>query len=168
MLYSNGAPPESAAMAHATPHNHDSCVRDALAAATQICASRGAQLTRTRRRVLELVWSSHRAVKAYDILDQLGSEQGPAKPPTVYRALDFLMQQGLVHRVDSLNAYVGCVRPGSEHHGQLLICSGCGTVDELDAEAIQAAISDAARAAGFLVRERTVELRGLCAQCHEH
>ena len=126
---------------------------------------RGAQLTRTRLRVLELVWASHRAIKAYDILERLGSQERPAKPPTVYRALDFLIEHGLVHRIDSLNAYVGCMRPGAAHQGQLLICAGCGTVDEIDAGAIGRAIDEAAGSAGFLVQQQTVELRGLCARC---
>ena len=146
-------------------HDHRKCVRQALTAAAQVCAARGVQLTPTRLRVLELVWGSHRAIKAYDILDRLGSEERPAKPPTVYRALDFLIEQGLVHRVDSLNAFVGCMRPGSAHQGQLLICSGCGTVDEIEVEAVAAAIDAAAGSAGFVLLQHTVELRGLCARC---
>ena len=146
-------------------HDHERCIREALAAAARICAARGAQLTRTRRRVLELVWSSHRAVKAYEILERLGDRDRPAKPPTVYRALDFLIEQGLVHRVDSLNAYVGCARPGKAHQGQLLICSACGIVDELDEAAIGGAIAAAAARNGFTIRQQTVELRGLCGQC---
>ena len=146
-------------------HDHRQCVQEALAEATRLCADRGARLTSTRRRVLELVWGSHCAVKAYDVLERLATEDGPAKPPTVYRALEFLMEQGLVHRVDTLNAYVGCVRPGAAHQGQLLICSECGTVAEIDDSDVSGALEAAAGAVGFLVRQQTVELRGLCAQC---
>src|SRR5690554_6440859 len=145
----------------AASHDHDSCIREALAAAARICAAQRARLTRTRRRVLELVWSSHRAVKTYEILDRLGSRERPAKPPTVYRALEFLIEHGLVHRVDSLNAYVGCVRPGAAHHGQLLICGACGEVAEIDAPSVASAIAEAAAQAGFEVQRQTVELRGL-------
>ena len=93
------------------------------------CArERGVRLTPLRRRVLELVWGSHRAVKAYDLLAALGDAVGAAKPPTVYRALEFLMAQGLVHRIDSLNAFVGCPQPDHRHSAQFLICGGCGDV----------------------------------------
>ena len=152
---------------HESHHDHDICVRDALAAAAAVCESRGTNLTATRQRVLELIWSSHRATKAYDILDRLGSPDRPVKPPTVYRALDFLMEQGLIHRVDCLNAYVGCLRPGVDHQGQLLICSICGTVDEVHEDAIERAVAAAAARAGFLVEQQTVELRGRCVQCRQ-
>ena len=147
-------------------HDHTACVRDAIDVASRLCGDRGAQLTDIRRRVLELVWSSHTAVKAYDILDRLGSGERSAKPPTVYRALDFLMEQGLVHRVDSLNAYVGCARPEHAHQGQLLICAACGTVDEIEDAGIDAAIAAATDAARFVVQHPTIELRGLCTRCH--
>ena len=92
-------------------HEHQGCVADALARAEDVCRQRGARLTPLRRRVLELVWDSHRAVKAYDLLAALGETAGAAKPPTVYRTLEFLMEHGLVHRIDSLNAFVGCPQP---------------------------------------------------------
>ena len=79
----------------------------------ELCARRGARLTRLRRRVLELVWQGHAAVKAYDLLAELDRKDATAKPPTVYRALDFLMAHGLVHRLESLNSYVGCPQPGA-------------------------------------------------------
>ena len=96
---------------HEGGHEHQSCIEDALARADDVCRERGVRLTPLRRRVLELVWSSHRAVKAYDLLAALGDAVGAAKPPTVCRALEFLMAQGLVHRIDSLNAFVGCPQP---------------------------------------------------------
>ena len=114
-------------------HDHEQCVDDALSKAAVLCTRRGARLTRLRRRVLELVWQGHAAVKAYDILHELGSAAGTAKPPTVYRALDFLMAHGLVHRLESLNAYVGCPDPDAAHEGQFLICDACGAVSEFEA-----------------------------------
>lgn len=150
-------------------HDHASCVNEALDAADRICAARGARLTPLRRRVLELVWSSHRAVKAYDLLATLGGDGPPVKPPTVYRTLDFLVAQGLVHRVDSLNAFVGCVHPDLAHAGYLLICSRCGNVQEVDDERatgpIASALERAATAAGFRIESETVELHGVCAAC---
>jgi Fur family zinc uptake transcriptional regulator len=146
-------------------HDHDRCVDDALHKAAALCMRRGARLTRLRRRVLELVWQGHAAVKAYDILDELGSADGAARPPTVYRALDFLIAHGLVHRLESLNAYVGCPEPDAAHEGQFLICDACGAVREFEAPAIQAAIAEQAAAQGFAVARQTVEVRGLCQAC---
>jgi Fur family zinc uptake transcriptional regulator len=146
-------------------HNHDRCVDDALQRAAVLCTRRGARLTRLRRRVLELVWQGHAAVKAYDILDELGSAGASAKPPTVYRALDFLIAHGLVHRLESLNAYVGCPAPDAAHEGQFLICDACGTVSEFEAAPIQAAIAEQAAAQDFAVARQTVEVRGLCQPC---
>ena len=146
-------------------HDHDLCVDDALQKAAVLCTRRGARLTRLRRRVLELVWQGHAAVKAYDILDELGSAAGSARPPTVYRALDFLIAHGLVHRLESLNAYVGCPEPDAAHEGQFLICDACGTVSEFEAPPIQAAIAEQAAAQDFAVARQTVEVRGLCQPC---
>jgi Fur family zinc uptake transcriptional regulator len=149
----------------APDHDHSRCVDDALSKAAVLCARRGARLTELRRRVLELVWQGHEAVKAYDVLDRLGRTPGSAKPPTVYRALDFLMAHGLVHRLESLNAYVGCAQPERSHKGRFLICDACGHVAEFDSQAIRAAIADRARGLGFAVRDETVEVHGLCQRC---
>ena len=148
-------------------HDHGQCVDDALSRAAALCARRGARLTEQRRRVLELVWQGHAAVKAYDVVDRLGHQAGPAKPPTVYRALDFLIEHGLVHRLESLNAYVGCPQPEASHSGRFLICDGCGDVAEFESPAIQAAIAAQAGGIGFAVRDETVEVRGLCQRCRD-
>ena len=94
-------------------HDHRVCVKDALEQATAICAKRGARLTPIRRRVLELIWASHKPSGAYDILEALSQESRGKRiaPPTVYRALDFLLEQGLIHRLESLNAFIGCPHP---------------------------------------------------------
>ncbi len=149
----------------AGPHDHRICIEDALDEAARICAARGTQLTPLRRRVLKLVWANHSSVKAYDLLDRLGSEGRPAKPPTVYRALDFLIEQGLVHKVESLNAYVGCPHPSAPHDGQFLICTDCGRVDEMTDPDVPVAIREGAAAAGYLAQGQTIEIRGLCPQC---
>jgi len=146
-----------------TSHDHGVCIDDALDAAAEICAQRGARLTPLRRRVLEMVWAEHRSVKAYDLLAQLGAG---AMPPTVYRALDFLVANGLVHRLESLNAYVGCPRPRVDHDCQFLICDSCGLVDELDAPEVAREVSARAGALGFAPTRQTVEIHGLCGQCH--
>src|SRR3954453_3718975 len=92
-------------------HDHADCVAAALGAAERLCARRGARLTELRRRVLELIWRSHEPIGAYALLDRLGRERGRVAPPTVYRALEFLIAHGLVHRIASLNAFIGCVHP---------------------------------------------------------
>jgi Fur family transcriptional regulator, zinc uptake regulator len=146
-------------------HDHAACIDAALDRAAELCARRGARLTRLRRRVLELVWQGHAAVKAYDLLAELGRKGGAAKPPTVYRALDFLMAHGLVHRLESLNAYIGCPQPEAPHDGQFLICNACGHVREFEAPAIQSAIEAQAADCDFAVAQRTVEVRGVCRGC---
>lgn len=148
------------------PHDHSHCVADALAEAETLCARQGTRLTALRKRVLELVWASHKPLGAYDILGVLSDEDGRrAAPPTVYRALDFLLENGLVHRIASLNAFIGCVHPGELHQGQFLICRTCHTAIELEQPAISAAIVAGASQVGFAVESQTVEVVGLCAGC---
>ena len=150
------------------PHDHQRCISTALQAAEQLCGSKGVRFTELRRRVLELVWQSHRPLGAYDILDTLSREDGRrAAPPTVYRALDFLLEQGLVHRIASLNAFVGCSSPAHRHQGQFLICRNCHEATELDQPRIHRAIADSAAELGFTVEAETVEVAGLCARCRE-
>lgn len=148
------------------PHDHSRCVSQALAEAENICARKGLRLTALRKRVLELVWQSHKPLGAYDILGVLSDEDGRrAAPPTVYRALDFLLENGLVHRIASLNAFVGCSHPEHAHQGQFLICRNCHTSVELEQDSISDAIIAAAMGVGFTVEGQTVEVIGLCAGC---
>ncbi|WP_417451955.1 transcriptional repressor [Kordiimonas sp.] len=152
-------------MGHSHAHDHSVCIETAIAEAERLCAERGSRFTDLRRRILKMIWQGHKAVKAYDLLDQLANEGGSAKPPTVYRALDFLMDEGLVHKIESLNAYIGCPHPGGDHVSQFLICDKCETVRELSSPSLTAAVKDAARNAGFTIRRQTLELHGLCADC---
>lgn len=146
-------------------HDHDHCLADALAEAEALCAARGARLTSIRRRVLEIVWQSHAPVGAYDILDTLRKERRSAQPPTVYRALDFLLAQGVVDRITSLNAYIGCTTPGRTHGAQMLICERCGTVAELDDMRIGDTVTSAARSVGFRITNQALEVVGVCRDC---
>lgn len=148
-------------------HDHRQCVRSALAEAAALCTSRSARLTALRREVLAVVWQSHRPLGAYDILEQLRARGRRAAPPTVYRALEFLLAHGLVHRVESRNAFVGCTRPGHGGSGQLLICETCGAAAELNDPKVTAAIARRAASHGFRAREQTIEVRGLCPDCQE-
>ncbi|HWV10183.1 MULTISPECIES: zinc uptake transcriptional repressor Zur [unclassified Pseudomonas] len=150
------------------PHDHSRCVSHALSEAENICARQGLRLTALRKRVLELVWQSHKPLGAYDILGVLSDEDGRrAAPPTVYRALDFLLENGLVHRIASLNAFVGCNQPEHAHQGQFLICRTCHAAIELEQTSISEAIVASAKEVGFSVEGQTVEVIGLCAGCRE-
>lgn len=147
-------------------HDHDHCVSEALTRAETICADRGARLTDLRRQVFELVLGSHKPVGAYDLVARLGEAGGKAvAPQTVYRALDFLIEQGLVHRIASLNAFVGCSHPHVAHAGQFMICSRCQEVAELGDPTAVAGLIDRAAAQGFAVQSVAVELTGICAAC---
>lgn len=145
-------------------HDHQRCIAEALARAEEVCRKRNQRFTRLRRRVFELVWQQHKPVRAYDVLEQL-QQDGRAAPPTVYRTLDFLLEFGLIHRIESLNAYVGCIHPGRQHEGQFLICKSCNAFAELDSEQILAAIAHDARRSGFEVQQQTIEIMGLCPDC---
>ena len=148
------------------PHDHSRCVHSALTEADAICARSGLRLTALRRRVLELVWQSHKPLGAYDILAVLSEQDGRrAAPPTVYRALDFLLENGLVHRIASLNAFIGCSHPEHSHQSQFLICRECHVAVELEQASISDAILASARTVGFTVEAQTVEVVGLCGNC---
>jgi len=136
--------------------------------AAAVCQQRGARLTALRARVLEIVWRSHRPLGAYAILEVLAEEGRSPAPPTVYRALDFLTDHGLVHRLASLNAFIGCSSPGHPGTCQFLLCRSCGTVAELDDAGIRRAIQRSASAEGFEAQLHTVEVSGLCPNCQNH
>lgn len=146
-------------------HNHGRCIKSAMESAAGLCGDKGARLTTLRRRVLELIWQSHQPVGAYDLLDILKTERRNAQPPTVYRALEFLLELGLIHRIESLNAYVGCNAPDTRHPTQFLICRDCGAAAEISDERLDAAIAGLAHDAGFSVLHRTVEVAGQCPNC---
>ena len=146
-------------------HDHVRCVADAMSDAVRLCRERGVRLTPLRTRVLEIVWQNHKPLSAYDILAVLAAEGRSAAPPTVYRALEFLLEQGLVHRLSSLNAFVGCSQPGHTGSGQFLICRSCGNAAELNDSGVERAISRSASSLGFAVHRHTVEISGVCPDC---
>jgi Fur family zinc uptake transcriptional regulator len=142
--------------------------------AARRCAAAGAQLTPLRRLVLRLVLEAGQPVGAYALLERLKGERGgvSAAPPTVYRALDFLLEQGLVHKLERLNAFLPCVAAhemgeegGHAHPHQFLICRGCGRTAEVGDHAVARALEAAAARLGFRLERATVEAEGLCAAC---
>ncbi|HEX2138210.1 MAG TPA: Fur family transcriptional regulator [Woeseiaceae bacterium] len=146
-------------------HDHDDCISAALRTAEQVCQEKGLRFTGLRRLVLELVWASHRPIGAYEILDRLNRQGKKAAPPTVYRALEFLMEAELVHRLDSLNAFIGCRDARSSHAGQFLICRQCRSVAELDDGDISHLVGQKAADQGFTAVRQMVEIEGLCPHC---
>ncbi len=129
------------------------------------CRARGLRLTPTRRRVLELVLAAEGPVKAYDLLDQLKSERPGAAPPTVYRALDFLLDNHFIHRLETLNAFVSCIHPNHRHQGHFLICEKCQSVTEVSDSALAEALSSVAAEREFVATRQVVEIYGRCKDC---
>lgn len=151
----------------AADHDHGRCVAAILAEAEAVCQRRQARLTAQRRRVLQVLAGSHAAIGAYEIIDRLAGDRPRPVPITIYRALDFLMDNGLVHRLASLNAFIACAQPHHRCAAQFLICRRCQAIGELNSDAVGEAITQAAAAAGFAVSQATVEISGLCHRCRE-
>jgi Fur family zinc uptake transcriptional regulator len=152
----------------APDHNHERCAADAIAHAEKLCAQRAQRLTPMRRRVLEVLAASHKPLGAYEIIDSVAASGPRPAPITIYRALDFLIAQGLVHRIESRNAFLAC----AHHHDSgavvaFLICENCGTVGEAARTDMGAMLAAAAKSAGFTPTMSVVEITGLCAHCHK-
>lgn len=147
------------------PHDHHACSSHALQAARQLVEAQGARLTPVRLRTLEILLEAHRAMGAYEVLERLSEEGFGSQPPVAYRALDFLVQHGLAHRVQRLNAFAACLSPGHDHTPAFLICRSCNKVAESDAQLIRQALGTAANDLGFTVERATIEALGLCQNC---
>ena len=137
---------------------------DALIEADRLCERRGAKLTPIRRLVLSMLLEANRPTKAYDLLPRLRAD-GEAKPPTLYRALDFLIETGLAHRIESLNSYVACGHWRHGHSAVFLVCDRCGFASELHVPASLKKLGHEAEAAKFRMRRAIVEVCGVCKQC---
>lgn len=144
-----------------SPH----CAVAALTEAQAVCLARGARLTPIRKAVLAEIWANHEATKAYDLIARLSNETNLIKPPTVYRALDFLLAHGFIHRIESLNAFIGCHHPDTPHQAILLICDQCGTINEAASESLNSNLNELTLAQNFKVTHQSIELHGLCAAC---
>jgi Fur family transcriptional regulator, zinc uptake regulator len=142
-------------------------IRARLDTAAQACADHGARLTELRRRVLRLILEAEGPLTAYQLLDRLKETRKSAVPPTIYRSLDFLIGQRLIHKLERLNAFVPCVETGHEHHAQFLICRQCGGVTEIEDRTATSALEHAAEREGFHPRDAVVEIEGTCAACFQ-
>ncbi|WP_233868089.1 Fur family transcriptional regulator [Paraburkholderia adhaesiva] len=137
----------------------------ALEMAEAYCRERGEKLTPIRRKVLELLLTSGRATKAYSLLDEMRQIHPGSAPPTVYRALDFLLSAGLIHRIESINAFAVCHDLTQCQHGILVVCQQCGNVTELHEPKLRQALVAQIEAAGYRLSGDGIELKGVCAQC---
>jgi len=147
------------------PHNHQACLEQALHIADTICVKKGVRLTTIRRRILELICSSHKAIGAYELLDLFRVEDAKAKPVTIYRALDFLITAGLVHKIESLNAFIGCLQAEKQHQSVILICDQCKNAYELNAAPVYESLFAMSKEIQFKPTALTIELHGLCISC---
>src|SRR5271165_5467662 len=151
------------------------CVHDPATWAARVelaCLRQGFHLTPLRRRVLDIFGDSAAPLGAYAILEELSRrEMKQVAPPTVYRTLDFFLDHGFVHKIESLNAYAPCEHLGHAHNGMLLICETCGRSEEVDDDDVMRAIADSAAAADFTPQRVMIEAQGLCRRCaktHAH
>ncbi len=146
-------------------HDHTHCTADLIARAERICERLGSRLTAQRRDVLACVAQGHAAVGAYDIIERMAAHGGRPAPITIYRALDFLLAHGLVHKIESRNAYVACSHAHEGEPAALLICEACGTVAELEAAEAFRRIDEAAKTQGFRPARTLIEMTGTCGPC---
>ncbi len=167
-------------MSSTCDHDHDhtglhgAALAHALKGAEARVAEAGERMTPPRRRVLSLLLESGEPVKAYDLIARFGEDGQAAKPPTVYRALEFLERQGMAHRIASISAYVACSggaadgagRRAAPHAAAFLICDCCGATREIEGPD-QDAIDAAASAAGYVIARTTIEAHGRCLACRE-
>lgn len=156
-------------------HHHDDSLHsvhahgtleDRLLHAEQLCLQEGGRLTPLRKEVLTLILSANAPIGAYDLLAQIKGKNGrPAAPPTVYRTLDFLQAQGLVHRLTSINAFIPCCHPREKHQSAFLICQNCQLVQETSADDLFGELSNIAAKGNFTAQHSMIEIAGLCQNC---
>ncbi|MDN5842717.1 MAG: transcriptional repressor [Alcaligenaceae bacterium] len=136
-----------------------------LQTAERLCQGRGTRLTPIRRKVLEILLHRHTSLKAYELLDEIKAVQPGAAPPTVYRALDFLVEQGLIHRLDAINAWTACTDAAGTPHDVLVVCTQCGAVAELSDPDLSRRLAACVAETGFRLSGHETELRALCDKC---
>lgn len=158
--------------AHVTHNNDLHSVHDhggvdqRIQEAEQLCLQEGVRLTPLRKEVLVLILNANAPIGAYDLLAKLkGKSERPAAPPTVYRTLDFLLEQGFVHRLASINAFIPCCHPREGHQAAFLICQKCHSVQETSANSLLNELSSLSALGNFQAQQSTIEISGICQQC---
>ena len=148
-----------------TCENHKININEALKKAENICNKKGVKLTKLRQKVLTLILKNHGYVKAYDLLNDLKKSDESAKPPTVYRSLDFLMEHGFIHKIQSLNAFVGCSHPDEHEDCYFLICKECKNIEECCSNKVKKVLTSTSGRNNFLPNQVTLEITGICQDC---
>jgi len=146
-------------------HDHAACISEGVARADALCVEEGVQFTPVRKRVLEFLLQAHRAMGAYQILDQLREDGFKHQPPVAYRALDFLVARGFAHKIEKLNAFIACAHLGLHHSPAFLICRRCASVAETRVDETRGPLSDVANSAGFVIEKAVIEAEGICPNC---
>ena len=145
--------------------NHKISIDEALKKAEVICNKKGVKLTKLRQKVLTLILKNHGYVKAYDLLNDLKKIDASAKPPTVYRSLDFLMEHGFIHKIQSLNAFVGCSHPDEHEDCYFLICKECKNIEECCSNKVKKVLTSTSGKNNFSPNQVTLEITGICQDC---
>lgn len=140
-------------------------VQSALATAETLCLRRGRRFTPIRRKVLELLLIHERSLKAYELLDEIRAHHPNATPPTVYRALEFLLAEGLIHRVDTLNSFIACGDAAGAPHNLLVVCTQCGAVAEVNDDVVRSRLAERIELAGYRLAGNEIEVKALCPKC---
>ena len=148
-----------------TCENHKININEALKKAENICNKKGVKLTKLRKKVLTLILKNHGYVKAYDLLNDLKKSDASAKPPTVYRSLDFLMEHGFIHKIQSLNAFVGCSHPDEHEDCYFLICKECKNIEECCSNKVKKVLTSTSGKNNFSPNQVTLEITGICQDC---
>ena len=148
-----------------TCKNHKISINEALKKAENICNKKGVKLTKLRQKVLTLILKNHGYVKAYDLLNDLKKSDASAKPPTVYRSLDFLMEHGFIHKIQSLNAFVGCSHPDEHEDCYFLICKECKNIEECCSNKVKKVLTSTSGKNNFSPNQVTLEITGICQDC---
>ena len=145
--------------------NHKISIDEALKKAEIICNKKGVKLTKLRKKVLTLILKNHGYVKAYDLLNDLKKNDTSAKPPTVYRSLDFLMEHGFIHKIQSFNAFVGCSHPDEHEDCYFLICKECKNIEECCSNKVKKVLTSTSGKNNFSPNQVTLEITGICQDC---
>ena len=148
------------------PHNQERCLDAAIISAKKLCAEKNTKLSSMRESVLILLWQEHKPMGAYDILNGIAKTTDKSiAPPTIYRALEFLLEMGLIHRIASLNAYIGCPFPNSVHSNLFMVCNQCGSTAEIADSGLNKILNSLCTNTDFSMETQYVEIKGRCPQC---
>lgn len=148
-------------------HTHHKCIDEAIKKAKALCHANKVFLTPLRQAILELIWQSHSPLKAYDILKQLKATNSSARPITIYRSLDFLIENKMIHKIESQNSFFGCSHPGEHRNCYFTICQKCRAVKELCNDEFSSRIQEQIKKSNFQTKNIILEIQGLCSDCRQ-